>query len=182
MLLAGNAFQIRGWVPLAGFVVLATLLGVGLTLNPREVPSPFIGKPAPAFTLPRLLASERFLSPVKLLGKVWLLNVWASWCAPCREEHPVLMQAAREGGVHLVGLNYKDDPRNAQEWLLRLGDPYAATASDRDGRVGIDYGVYGVPETFIIDKAGVVRFKHVGPLTADIWQQQVLPLLRALGA
>jgi cytochrome c biogenesis protein CcmG, thiol:disulfide interchange protein DsbE len=111
---------------------------------------------------------------------VWVLNVWASWCAPCREEHPLLVALAREQQIALVGLNYKDDPRDAQEWLLKLGDPYLATAIDRDGRVGIDYGVYGVPETFVIDKSGVVRFKHVGPLTQQVWSRDVLPLIQKL--
>ncbi len=170
----------RHAVPLAAFVLLAVLLGVGLTLNPREVPSPFIGKPAPAFRLPPLADGGAPVSPADMAGQVWVLNVWASWCAPCREEHPLLVAAARQQQVPLVGLNYKDDPRNAQEWLRQLGDPYRATAVDRDGRVGIDYGVYGVPETFVIDKAGVVRFKHVGPLTQEVWVRQVLPLVRQL--
>jgi cytochrome c biogenesis protein CcmG, thiol:disulfide interchange protein DsbE len=170
----------RHAVPLAAFALLAVLLGVGLTLNPREVPSPFIGKPAPAFRLPQLADSGTPLSPADMAGQVWVLNVWASWCAPCREEHPLLVAVARQQQVPLVGLNYKDDPRNAQEWLRQLGDPYRATAVDRDGRVGIDYGVYGVPETFVIDKAGVVRFKHVGPLTQDVWARQVLPLVQKL--
>ncbi len=167
-------------VPLAAFVVLAVLLGVGLKLNPREVPSPFIGKAAPAFSLPLLADATRQLAPSDMQGRVWVLNVWASWCAPCREEHPLLVAAAREQQVALVGLNYKDDPRNAQEWLRKLGDPYIATAVDRDGRVGIDYGVYGVPETFVIDKAGIVRFKHVGPLTQQVWTRDVLPLVLKL--
>ena len=167
-------------VPLVGFVVLALLLGVGLKLKPREVPSPFIGKAAPAFSLPRLGDESTPLAPADMQGRVWVLNVWASWCAPCREEHPLLVALAREQQIALVGLNYKDDPRNAQEWLLKLGDPYLATAMDRDGRVGIDYGVYGVPETFVIDKAGVVRFKHVGPLTQQVWTRDLLPLIQKL--
>jgi cytochrome c biogenesis protein CcmG/thiol:disulfide interchange protein DsbE len=170
----------RLFAPLALFVGLAALLFVGLGLKPREVPSPFIGRPAPAFNLPQLHDAGKSLSPAALQGQVWVLNVWASWCAPCREEHPLLVAAAREQQVTLVGLNYKDDPRNAQEWLLKLGDPYLATATDRDGRVGIDYGVYGVPESFVIDKTGVVRFKHVGPLTQEVWTRDVLPLVRRL--
>jgi cytochrome c biogenesis protein CcmG, thiol:disulfide interchange protein DsbE len=167
-------------VPLAGFVALALLLGAGLKLKPREVPSPFIGKAAPAFSLPRLGDEAKALTPADMQGRVWVLNVWASWCAPCREEHPLLVALAREQQIALVGLNYKDDPRDAQEWLLKLGDPYLATAIDRDGRVGIDYGVYGVPETFVIDKSGVVRFKHVGPLTQQVWSRDVLPLIQKL--
>jgi len=169
-------------VPLAGFVALALLLGVGLKLKPREVPSPFIGKAAPAFSLPRLGDESRPLTPADMQGRVWVLNVWASWCAPCREEHPLLVALAREQQIALVGLNYKDDPRNAQEWLLKLGDPYLATAIDRDGRVGIDYGVYGVPETFVIDKQGVIRHKHVGALTPEVLQKKIEPLLKELNA
>jgi cytochrome c biogenesis protein CcmG/thiol:disulfide interchange protein DsbE len=170
----------RHLVPLIGFVVLAALLGAGLGLRPREVPSPFIDKPAPHFTLPTLHDPSRHVAPADLRGQVWVLNVWASWCAPCRDEHPVIVQAAGQGGVAFLGLNYKDDPRNAQEWLLRLGNPYRASLSDRDGRVGIDYGVYGVPETFVIDKQGVIRFKHIGPVTTDVWSLQMLPLIRKL--
>jgi cytochrome c biogenesis protein CcmG, thiol:disulfide interchange protein DsbE len=170
----------RHWLPLGGFAVLAALLGVGLKLNPREVPSPFIGKAAPAFVLPSLHDSGRPVTPAELRGQVWVLNVWASWCAPCREEHPLWVAVSREGGLTLVGLNYKDDPRNAQEWLRKLGDPYRVTASDREGRVGIDYGVYGVPETFVIDQAGIVRLKHVGPMTQDVWTRQVQPLINRL--
>ena len=153
----------RRYLPLAAFALLALLLGVGLTLKPREVPSPFIGKPAPAFSLPVLADPARSFAPESMRGQVWLLNVWASWCAPCR-----------------VGLNYKDDPRNAQEWLLRLGDPYRATAMDRDGRTGIDWGVYGVPETFLVDSDGVLRHKVIGPLTRETWNRDVLPLVQQL--
>jgi len=172
--------KVHLFVPLALFAVLAVMLGVGLTLKPREVPTPFIGKPAPAFSLPQLQDPKRTLSAAELKGQVWILNVWASWCAPCREEHPLLVMLAREQAVPIVGLNYKDDPRNAQEWLLRLGDPYKVSIIDRDGRAGIDYGVYGVPETFIIDQSGIVRLKHVGPLTKKVWVQKVVPLLEQL--
>jgi cytochrome c biogenesis protein CcmG, thiol:disulfide interchange protein DsbE len=170
----------RRFVPLALFALLAVLLAVGLRLKPHEVPSPFIGKPAPAFSLPQLNAAKQTFTPASMQGQVWLLNVWASWCAPCREEHPLLVALARESGVPIVGLNYKDDTRNAQEWLLRLGDPYVSTAVDRDGRAGIDWGVYGVPETFVIDRAGIVRHKVIGPLTQDAWTRDVLPLVRRL--
>lgn len=170
----------RFFIPLGIFLALAVLLGVGLTLKPREVPSPFIGKPAPAFTRAQLHPGKADFSPDQMKGQVWLLNVWASWCGPCRDEHPLLVAAAREQQVTLVGLNYKDDPRNATEWLRRLGDPYQAIAVDRDGKVGIDYGVYGVPETFVIDRDGIVRLKHVGPLTPEIWAKTVAPLLQKL--
>jgi len=170
----------RLFLPLALFAALAALLGVGLKLKPREVPSPFIGKPAPAFTLARLHEPGRNFAAADMQGQVWLLNVWASWCAPCRDEHPLLVTMARERQVPIVGLNYKDDPRNAQEWLLRLGDPYQVTIVDRDGRVGIDYGVYGVPETFVIDRAGIVRYKHIGPLTHEVWAGKMQPLIAQL--
>jgi cytochrome c biogenesis protein CcmG/thiol:disulfide interchange protein DsbE len=170
----------RFFVPLGIFLLLAVLLGVGLTLNPREVPSPFIGKPAPAFSLPQLKAGAPPFEPAQMKGQVWVLNVWASWCAPCREEHPLLVAAARDKRVPIVGLNYKDDPRNASDWLRKLGDPYQDIAVDRDGRVAIDYGVYGVPETFVIDRDGIVRLKHVGPLTVQVWARDVQPLLDKL--
>jgi cytochrome c biogenesis protein CcmG, thiol:disulfide interchange protein DsbE len=170
----------RRFAPLALFVLLAVLLGIGLTLKPREVPSPFIGKAAPAFSLPQLSDAAKNFAPASMQGQVWLLNVWASWCAPCREEHPLLVVLARDNMLPIVGLNYKDDTRNAQEWLLRLGDPYLLTAVDRDGRAGIDWGVYGVPETFVIDRAGVVRHKVIGPLTQQAWTRDVLPLVQRL--
>jgi cytochrome c biogenesis protein CcmG, thiol:disulfide interchange protein DsbE len=172
--------KLRRFGPLLLFVALAALLGMGLQLKPREVPSPFVGKPAPAFTLPQLGDPALNVDPIQMRGQVWLLNVWASWCAPCREEHPLLVSMAREHDVAIVGLNYKDDPRNAQEWLRRLGDPYRLSGRDRDGRVSIDYGVYGVPETFVIDRDGVVRHKHIGPMTPQAWERDVLPLLRQL--
>jgi cytochrome c biogenesis protein CcmG, thiol:disulfide interchange protein DsbE len=170
----------RLFLPLALFAALAAMLGAGLSLKPREVPSPFIGKPAPAFALPQLHEPALSLGAADMKGQVWLLNVWASWCAPCREEHPLLVALAREQAVTIVGLNYKDDPRSAQEWLIKLGDPYKVSIVDRDGRVGIDYGVYGVPETFVIDRAGIVRFKHIGPLTQEVWTHKMQPLIRAL--
>ena len=170
----------RGWLPLAALAGLAVLLGLRLGLKPREVPPPFIGRPAPAFSLPQLSDGAGMLSPADMMGRVWVLNVWASWCAPCREEHPLLVAVAREQQVPLLGLNYKDDPRAAQEWLRFLGDPYMATASDRDGRAGTDWGVYGVPETFVIDQAGIVRHKHVGPITEQVWKSELLPLIHKL--
>ncbi len=172
----------RRFLPMAAFGALAALLGAGLGLKPRELPSPHVGRPAPPFRLARLQAPAEHIGPADLQGRVWLLNVWASWCAPCREEHPLLVRLARETPLAIVGLNYKDDPRSAQEWLLKLGDPYFATASDLDGSVGIEYGVYGVPETFVIDRDGVVRHRHVGPLTPAAWSDQIAPLLRKLQA
>jgi len=173
--------SLRFLIPLALFVALAWFLYAGLSLNPREVPSPLIGKPAPAFALPRLDDPTQTVKREDLLGKVWVMNVWASWCAPCREEHPLVVAFARERKVPVIGLNYKDRPGDARTWLQRLGDPYAATLIDFDGKVGIDFGVYGVPETFVIDAQGVVRFKHVGVLTRQVISQKIEPLLKELG-
>jgi cytochrome c biogenesis protein CcmG/thiol:disulfide interchange protein DsbE len=154
----------RFLLPLAIFIVLVGFLAVGLRLNPREVPSPLIGKPVPSFRLPQLQAPDQSISPEDLRGKVWLLNVWASWCVSCRQEHPVLIELDRQKKIMIVGLNYKDDRAAAIAWLKQYGgDPYAISAVDADGRVGIDFGVYGVPETFLIDKNGVIRDKHIGP-------------------
>ena len=172
----------RFLIPLVVFVVLLVFLGIGLTLNPRDVPSPLKDKPAPAFTLPQLAAADKSFSPADMNGKVWLLNVWASWCVSCRQEHPLLVSFAKEGKVPVVGLNYKDQLVDAKNWLAKFGDPYVVSAVDADGRVGIDYGVYGVPETYVIDAAGRVRFKHVGPLTPEVLQEQIVPLVRRLRA
>ena len=150
-------------IPLAVFVVILGFLFVGLGLNPREVPSPLVGKPAPAIRLAQLHTPEKAFSHKDMLGQVWLLNVWASWCVSCRDEHPHLVALARSKTVPVVGLNYKDKPEEAKAWLKQFGDPYVLSVTDRDGRVGIDYGVYGVPETFVIDKQGVIRYRWVAP-------------------
>jgi cytochrome c biogenesis protein CcmG, thiol:disulfide interchange protein DsbE len=170
----------RYLLPLIVFLVLVGFFAIGLGLNPREVPSPLIGKPAPAFTLPVLSAPDKKLSAEELKGKVWVLNVWASWCVPCRQEHPLIAELAKNGGVPVYGLNYKDKPADAIAWLAKLGDPYAATLSDLDGLVGIDYGVYGVPETFVIDQQGVIRLKHIGPVTPEAMRDKVMPMLAKL--
>ena len=167
-------------IPLALFLVLAGFLAVGLNLNPREVPSPLIGKPAPAFELTKLDAPDQKLKRDDLLGKVWVLNVWASWCAPCREEHPLLVEFARRKIAPVYGLNYKDTRPAGMAFLTQLGNPYEASLFDGDGRVGIDYGVYGVPETFVVDKQGTIRFKHVGPLTPEVIANKITPLLKEL--
>ena len=167
-------------LPLAVFIVLVIFLAKGLDLNPREVPSPLIGKPAPPFTLTRLDDATLTIKREDLLGKVWLLNVWASWCAPCKDEHPLLVQLSKRNLAPLYGLNYKDQRDAGRAFLSKLGNPYQATLFDADGRVGIDYGVYGVPETFIIDKQGVIRLKHVGPLTPEVIQMRLEPMLRQL--
>lgn len=166
--------------PLALFVVLLGFLGVGLGLKPREVPSPLIGKPAPAFSLPRLDDPQQLVGLPDMAGKVWVFNVWASWCTPCLEEHPLLVDLARRDSTPIVGLNYKDGRKEAQAWLVKHGNPYKLVVSDLQGKVGIDFGVYGVPETFVIDKQGVIRFKHIGPITPDVLRERIEPLLKQL--
>ena len=167
-------------IPLAIFLVLVAFLAIGLRRDPHEIPSPLINKPAPAFQLAQLKDPSKTFSAEEMKGKVWVLNVWASWCFSCRDEHPLLLQYARSGVLPIYGLNSKDKREDALAWLAELGDPYVLSVSDLDGRVGIDYGVYGAPETYLIDRAGVIRFKQVGPVTPDIWQQKILPLAKEL--
>jgi cytochrome c biogenesis protein CcmG/thiol:disulfide interchange protein DsbE len=162
------------------FLLLVVLLAVGLRLNPREVPSPLIGKPAPPFELPLLDAPDKTFSQKDMLGKVWVLNVWASWCPPCVVEHPVITELARSGIAPVVGLNYKDAREDALPWLLRNGDPYQLSVHDAAGRIAIDYGVYGVPETYVIDQRGVIRYKHIGPVSRETAQRKLQPLLKEL--
>ncbi len=172
-------------LPLALFVALAGFLAKGLTLDPAELPSPLIDKPAPVFSvalLPRTPgegAAENFSSE-ELDGEVWVLNVWASWCAPCVQEHPYLVRLAQLREIPLVGLNYKDEPGDAQQWLARLGDPFTHLLDDRLGDVGLDWGVYGVPETFVIDREGRVRYKHVGPVDEAGLVEKLLPIIDRL--
>ena len=170
----------RFLLPLAIFILLVGFLAVGLKLDPREVPSPLVGKPAPAFDLPVLHQPEKRFTPGDMRGKVWLLNVWASWCVSCREEHPMLVALAKRGVMPILGLNYKDKGDDANAWLKQFGNPYQLSAVDADGRIGIDYGVYGVPETYLIDAQGVIRYKQIGPVTAEILEQKILPLAMAL--
>jgi cytochrome c biogenesis protein CcmG/thiol:disulfide interchange protein DsbE len=172
--------MVRFLIPLLIFVLIVVFLWIGLSLNPREVPSPLIGKPAPAFELPALRRPGKVINSGDLKGQVWLLNVFASWCAPCLEEHPHLLELARREVVPLYGLNYKDGTDAARKWLRRHGDPYTGIMVDPDGRTGIEYGVYGVPETFVIDRAGVIRFKHIGPLTPEVLQGEMMPLIARL--
>ena len=167
----------KAWLPLA-FIGLVVLLGIGLKLNPREVPSPLVGKPAPAFELPLLHAPEERFSQKDLLGTVWVMNVWASWCPPCLAEHPVVTELAKK--VTVVGLNYKDAREDALPWLKRNGDPYRLSVYDAAGRIAIDYGVYGVPETYVIDQRGIIRYKHIGPLTPEIARSKLQPLIQEL--
>ena len=173
----------RWWVfalPLVAFGVLAVFLGRGLSLNPREVPSPLIGKPAPDFALPQLADAAVVTKKADMAGKIWVLNVWASWCVPCREEHPLLMELAGRRLVPIIGLNYKDKRDAATQFLSRLGNPYQSTLVDADGRAGIDWGVYGVPETFVVDGAGLVRFKHIGPLNDEVVKSKLVPKIEEL--
>jgi len=167
-------------IPLVLFLGLLVFLAIGLGHDPHEVPSPLIDKPAPAFQLPQLKEPSKTFSVQEMQGKVWLLNVWASWCISCRDEHPWLLEYARTGAVPIYGFNLKDRREDALAWLGELGDPYVLSVSDLDGRVGIDFGVYGAPETFLIDRNGVIRFKQVGPITPEIWQKIILPKVKEL--
>jgi cytochrome c biogenesis protein CcmG/thiol:disulfide interchange protein DsbE len=188
------------WI-LGAFAALVVLLAIGLGLNPRDIPSPLVGKPVPTFKLAVLSTPDKTFGPEELRGKPWLLNVWASWCVSCRQEHPVLVQFSKKVDVPLIGLNYKEVRgdggfdmsklpaeeerkmalQRANQWLAQHGDPYKLTAMDIDGRVGIDFGVYGVPETYVIDKEGIIRMKHTGPITPDILAKKIMPLLAELG-
>jgi cytochrome c biogenesis protein CcmG/thiol:disulfide interchange protein DsbE len=166
--------------PLGIFLLLVLFLGIGLTLDPRQVPSPLVGKAAPPFELPRLHEPAKTFSPSEMKGRVWMLNVWASWCVSCRDEHPVLVELAKMKLVPLYGLDYKDPREDALRWLKEFGDPYDMSVADVDGRIGIDYGVYGVPETYVIDKAGVIRYKHIGPVNREALHKTILPLIAEL--
>lgn len=170
----------RFLIPLGIFIVLVGFLAVGLKLNPREVPSPLVGKPAPDFRLALLSDPAKQMSPADLRGKVWLFNVWASWCASCRQEHDLLLDLAKQGVVPIYGMDYKDQLGDAQAVLDRYGNPYVETVVDLDGRTGINYGVYGVPETYLIDRNGIIRYKHTGPLTRESLDKKILPLAKEL--
>jgi cytochrome c biogenesis protein CcmG, thiol:disulfide interchange protein DsbE len=167
-------------IPLVLFLVLIAFLAIGLGRDPSEVPSPLINKAAPTFRLPQLKDPSKTFSAEDMRGKVWILNVWASWCITCRDEHPLLLEYAKSGAVPIYGLNYKDDRDDALSWLAELGDPYVVSAADLNGRVAIDYGVYGAPETYLIDQTGTIRFKQIGPVTPDVWSNKVLPLVQEL--
>lgn len=172
--------MVRYLIPLVIFVGLSLFLWKGLTLNPRDVPSPLVNKPAPQFDLPLLTDANVHLKRDDMLGQVWMLNVWASWCVSCRQEHPLLMRMARQNVLPIYGLNYKDEREAGLNWLKDFGDPYVATAFDYNGRVGVDYGVYGTPESYIIDKQGVIRYKHTGPISEEALMTTILPLVREL--
>lgn len=169
-------------VPLAVFAILGAFLYVGLHRDPSEVPSPLIGKPAPEFTLPSLQDTSFQIASKEMAGKTWILNVWGTWCVGCREEHETLVAISRQNVVPIIGLNWRDDNDAAQEWLRQLGNPYAAVATDHDGRTAIDWGVYGAPETFLIGPDGKVIFKHIAPMTLDVWATEFLPRIQAAQA
>ena len=172
--------MLRYLIPLVLFVVLAVFLAIGLTRDPHELKSVLINKPAPTFRVPQLKNPDKMISNEDMRGKVWLLNVWASWCVACRDEHPWLIEYAKTGVVPIYGLNYKDRREDALAWLNELGDPYTASAVDLDGRIGIDYGVYGAPETYVIDQGGMIRLKYVGPMMPDVWKEKILPVVQEL--
>lgn len=172
--------KIRHLMPLGIFIALVILLGIGLTLNPKEVPSPFIGKQNPGFSLPKLYNPDSNFSHEEMVGKVWIFNVFASWCVSCRAEHRLLTTYARESGVPVIGLNYKDEPGDAVDWLRQLGDPYYMIVADYDGRTGIDWGVYGVPESFVVDKKGVIRYKQIGPINPKDLEEKIKPIVKQL--
>lgn len=176
--------MIRRWLPLAVFAALTVLLFIGVMRsgddNREAIPSPLIGKPAPTFSLPDFRDPERMIGNADLLGQPYLLNVWASWCPACRLEHPIITDLARRGVVRVVGYNYKDEPADAARWLQQFGDPYDLIIVDRPGRRAIDWGIYGAPESFLVDAEGIVRYKHVGPVTYDVVDKELLPRLQAM--
>ena len=176
----GGLPRVRFLVPMLVFGGIAVALGIGLTLNPREIPSTLIGSPVPEFELPPVQGRSLGLSSLGLRGEVSLVNVFASWCAECRVEHPIFMRLEKEGIVPIHGLNYKDRPEDASRWLDQLGDPFTRTGADLDGRVGIEWGVYGVPETFVVDRSGTIRYKHIGAISPEVMRETILPLIEEL--
>ena len=170
----------KALIPLGIFIVLVVFLAVGLTRDPSVIPSPLIGKPAPLFNAPLLQFADQTFSPKDMLGKVWLLNTWASWCVACRQEHPILVEFAKTKTIPIIGLDYKDKESDGLKWLARYGNPYDLAITDKDGRIGIDFGVYGVPESFLIDKAGIIRYKQIGPITEEALRDKIIPLIREL--
>jgi cytochrome c biogenesis protein CcmG/thiol:disulfide interchange protein DsbE len=170
----------KALIPLGIFAVLLVFLAIGLTRDPHEIPSPLIGKPAPTFTAPVLGQPGQTFAAKDMLGKVWLLNTWASWCVACRVEHPLLVEFVKTNPLPIIGLDYKDKEADGMKWLARYGNPYAVTIVDQDGRIGIDFGVYGVPESFLIDKAGIIRYKQIGPFTVEALRDKLIPLIKEL--
>ena len=176
----GNRARLASYIPLIVFFIMAVFLGIGLTMDPREIPSPLIGKMVPQFSLPAVKGRTLGLASADLRGQVSLVNVFASWCVACREEHPVLLALSKQGVVPIHGLNYKDKPDDAKAWLDELGDPYTRTGADISGRMAIDWGVYGVPETFVIDRDGRIAYKHIGPVTPEVLRDKLIPLITKL--
>ena len=172
--------MIRYLVPLTVFALIAITLWKGLDQDPSQLPSPLIGKPAPEFDLPDMEKTEQRFTRDDLLGKVVLLNVWATWCSGCRDEHALLLRIADKEQIPIYAFNYKDDRTSALDWLQRFGNPYRQIGFDASGRVGLDFGVYGLPETYVLDRDGIIRHKHIGPLTEPVWQREVLPVVKAL--
>lgn len=176
----GNRPRLAGYIPVVVFFLVLVFLGIGLRLNPRDVPSPLIGKAVPEFSLPSVKGHTPGLSSADLRGQVSIVNVFASWCVACREEHPLLMRLRDTGVVPIHGIDYKDKPDDAQAWLKQLGDPYTRTGADISGRVGVDWGVYGVPETYVIDRDGRIAYKHIGPISPEALRETILPLIGKL--
>ncbi|MFP4560934.1 MAG: DsbE family thiol:disulfide interchange protein [Thiohalorhabdus sp.] len=173
--------RLRYLIPLVLFVVLVIFLGIGLTMDPERVPSPLVGKEVPDLTLASVGDPDRAVSTEELKGQVYLLNVWASWCVACRQEHPVLMEASRDHpNLAIIGFDYKDERPDAQRWLEQRGDPYDVSLYDPEGEAGIDLGVYGVPETFVVDREGIIRHKHIGPMTRQDFRTTILPMVQEL--
>lgn len=172
----------RYFIPLGAFLLMAVFLGIGLKLDPKEIPSPLIDKPAPDFSVATLFDESQTIGTQDLRGQVWLLNVWASWCVACRQEHPLLNDLATQNLLPLIGLNYKDKRKDAKQWLNELGDPYTVIAHDKKGSVGLDFGVYGVPESFLIDKKGQIRYKQIGPFTRKSIEEKLVPMVKQLQA
>jgi len=170
----------KKFIPLIVFGVLVVFLAIGLTRDPREIPSPLVGKPAPSFTAPVLAGNGLMFSNQDMLGKVWLLNTWASWCVACRQEHPLLVEFAKTKMIPIIGLDYKDKDADGLQWLARWGNPYDVSITDADGRIGIDFGVYGVPESFLIDQKGIVRYKQIGPFTEEAIRDKLIPMIQEL--
>ena len=167
-------------LPLVLFIALVGFLLIGLRRDPHEVPSPLINKSAPDFKLGQLREPNKQFSPQEMRGKVWVLNFWGTWCVACREEHPLLIEYSKAGAIPIYGVDYKDDRAAAMQMLEEEGNPYTLTVSDPDGRVSIDYGVYGAPESYLIDRNGVIRFKQIGPITEEVWQKEFLPRARQM--
>ena len=167
-------------IPIGLFVLLGALLGYGLKLDPRKIPSPLINKPLPAFNLPTLEDPKKFITHTDLRGRVVMINVWASWCVACKQEHPLLLELARRKQIPIIGLNYKDIHADASKVLETDGNPYDTVIVDASGRTGIDWGVYGVPESFILDKQGIIRYKQIGPITPEAWEKTLWPLIQKL--